>query len=99
MARASHREIAEERVDALFEEARQAALEGELDRAHRYVELARRVAMRAQYPLPSRHRRRVCGDCYAYLLPGETARVRLRSGNVSATCLACGAVNRYPIRE
>lgn len=99
MAGASAREIAEERVDVLFEEAREAALEGDTQRADRYVELARRVAMRAQYPLPSRHRRRVCGQCYAYLLPGETARVRLRSGNVSATCHACGAVNRFPVRE
>lgn len=97
MARASPRDIAEERVDALFEEAREAALAGETRRAHRYVELARRVAMRAQYPLPSRHRRRICGECYAYLLPGETARVRLRDGKVSATCHACGAVNRYPV--
>lgn len=97
--RAPDREVAEERVDVLFDEAEEAALDGDVERAHRYVELARRVAMRAQHPLPSRHRRRICGSCYAYLLPGETARVRLRTGTVSATCHRCGEVSRYPIDD
>jgi ribonuclease P protein subunit RPR2 len=98
-ASASSRAIARDRVEVLFREAEEAALEGEVERANRYVELARRVAMRAQYALPSRYRRRVCEGCYAYLLPGETARVRLRGGTVSATCEACGTVNRYPIDD
>ncbi len=90
------RRIARERVRRLFELAEEAAREGRRGRAHRYVELARKLAMRAQTGLPSRYRRRVCQGCYAYLHPGSTARVRLRNGVLVTTCEACGHVNRFP---
>lgn len=90
------RRIARERVDRLFELAEEAAQAGRTDRANRYVELARKVAMRAQTGLPSTHRRRVCNACYAYLHPGTTARVRLRNGVLVTTCTSCCHVNRFP---
>lgn len=66
--------------------------------AKRYVSLARRIGMRYQVSLPRDLRRRVCRDCGGLLVPGKTARHRVTGGRVSVTCLACGAIKRYPFR-
>lgn len=93
------RAIARERIRILFAEAEQAALEGRLDRADRYVELARRIGMRYQVPIPRELKPFVCRRCGAYLLPGETSRVRTRGTAVATTCLRCGHVRRVPFRR
>lgn len=94
--RRTEREVARARLRELGELARREALAGRLDRADRYVEVARSIAMRTQLSLPRELRRRVCRSCYAYLLPGRTARVRLRDGVLVVTCGSCGRVNRVP---
>lgn len=98
--RGQERSIARERIDILFTEALKAALAGNAARANRYVELARRIGMRYNVRIPQAHRRRFCKVCYAYLLPGRTATVRVGSGRVVAHCHACGATMRVPhLRE
>lgn len=87
--------IAEERIDRLAELAREAALDGEEDRARERVRLARRVAERNRLPLPRRFTRFTCDACDRYLIPGRNARVRTRDGHVVITC-ECGAQQRYP---
>lgn len=93
--KAEERRLARERIDRLFQLAEAQALAGRLDRADRYAQLARRVGMRYVVPLGRAHRRRVCRECGAYLLPGRTARVRAREGKMALTCLKCGAVKRF----
>lgn len=94
------RRIARERIDELFRLAEVEALKGNLGRSNRYVELARRIGMRYNVRLPSEHKRRVCGECHAYLLPPKTARVRVGGSRIVTTCLACGAIMRFPyVRE
>ena len=88
--------IPAERIDRLQQLARAATADGNLDRAREYVRLARRIGERHRISLPRRFRRFSCDDCDAYLRPGATARVRLRSGHVSIRCLGCGATKRYP---
>ncbi len=89
------RTIARERIDRLAALAREAAADGESDRARRYVRRARRIGERHRLALPRRFERFTCDACDAYLLPGRNARVRTRSGHVVVTC-DCGAQARYP---
>ena len=91
--------IAQERVKTLFNLAEQAFRENP-QQAQRYVELARKIAMRARIRLPRELRRRVCRRCNAYLVPGATSRTRIRQErepHVAVTCLRCGAVTRIPL--
>ncbi|MFB6102818.1 MAG: ribonuclease P protein component 4 [Haloplanus sp.] len=87
--------IAEERIARLQALARDAAAEGDDDRAREYVRLARRIAERNRLTLPRSFRRFTCDACDAYLRPGRNARVRLQDGHVVVRC-ACGATARYP---
>lgn len=89
--------MARERVQRLLELAEAAALEGRMEDADRYAELAWRVTTRYVIEPTVRLKARVCRGCKAYLLPGETARVRVTQGKVSTTCLACGRVRRRPL--
>ena len=87
-----------ERIERLADLARDAAREGRMDRARRYVRLARRIAERNRLALPTRLERFTCDECDAYLLPGRNARVRTKSGHVTITC-SCGSQSRYPYRD
>ncbi|MFC7177303.1 ribonuclease P protein component 4 [Halosegnis marinus] len=89
--------IAAERIDRLDELAREAARDGDAERARSYVRRARRVAERNRLTLPVRFRRFTCDDCDGYLVPGRNARVRTRDGHVVVAC-DCGAHARYPYR-
>lgn len=90
--------VAEERIERLHCLAREAASDGDAERARSYVRRARRVAERNRLPLPVRFKRFTCDDCDAYLRPGQNARVRLQDGHVVVTC-DCGAQQRYPYRD
>ncbi|WP_049995947.1 ribonuclease P protein component 4 [Halococcus sediminicola] len=87
--------LADERIDRLHALARQAAREGDADRARECVRLARRVAERNRRPLPRTFRRFTCDACDGYLLPGRNCRVRTQDGHVVITC-DCGTQARYP---
>jgi ribonuclease P protein subunit RPR2 len=91
--------IAKERIELLMEQAGTAALEGRMDLADRYVELARRVGMRYNVRFPTAHKRRFCRGCYGYLQPGVTSRTRMNRGRAVTTCLRCGHVLRVPLLE
>jgi ribonuclease P protein subunit RPR2 len=92
------RHIAVTRVRTLLGLARQEALGPDADLADRYASLARRVAMRYQLPLRRADKTQVCRDCGAYRVPGRNTRVRIQSGRIITTCLACGAIRRRPIQ-
>lgn len=90
------KDIAEERVFVLFEEAAAEATRGDDARARRYVELALRMSER--HKVKASHKRTYCPECHTYFVPPRNVRVRTRSGKVSMTCLSCGHVLRYPMR-
>lgn len=92
-------EIAAERMRILLEQARRQAREGRLDRAHRYADLIRKIGMKHNVPLPREAKPFVCRSCHAFLVPGETSRVRTRDRRVVTTCLRCGNVRRHPFIE
>ncbi len=95
MVKRHHKKIARRRMDHLFEQAKKAAVSGEMDRADRYVEIARRMGMRYNVPLRSYQKRRVCKRCYSYLHPGVSCRVRLKDGMVITLCKTCKTINRF----
>ena len=76
------KKIARERIDILFQLAEAEALRGNPRRSTRYVQLARRIAMRYNTPIPSDLKRRFCRGCGAFLLPAGNSRVRLRRSRV-----------------
>ncbi len=97
--RTLERRIARERVEVLMSLASQVFRE---DRglAKRYVELARRIAMRYNLRFPKRWKRWFCRRCGSFLVPGVNLRVRCRKLRVVYTCLECGHVRRVPyVRE
>ncbi len=67
-------------------------------RARRYVELALKIVSRANARTPKYLRRGVCRNCLIPLVPGITARYRIRGLRehviISRTCLVCGWVSR-----
>jgi ribonuclease P protein subunit RPR2 len=91
----SAKKIAGERVDILFSHA----VRADPVLAKRYVFLAREIAMRQRMRLPRRYRRKFCRVCGSYFVPGDNFRVRISNGNVIYTCLDCGAVRRFPLRQ
>lgn len=69
--------------------------------ARRYVSLALRISKRNRVKIPHSLKLLYCKKCYTPLLPGITARVRIRTNrfsHISITCLHCGAVKRKPLK-
>ena len=95
------REIARERVNILFDAAREVAHRSSPDDAfsRRYVFTARKLAMRIREPLPFHYKRACCKTCNEILIPGLTSRVRLqgsgKNAHVAVTCLRCGKITRF----
>jgi len=98
----SAKEIARERIGILLGLARRIFSEDRL-LSKRYVELARRIGMKARVRLTKEQKMFVCKSCGGLLVPGVNCRVRTRSDFgtiVLITCLDCGAKKRYPtVRE
>jgi len=90
------KKIARDRIAVLFTQAR-VAFFTHPERSNRYVELARRIAMRQRIRIDRELRRQFCRHCSSFLMPGSTSRVRVHSGHVVVTCLCCGKRRRYPV--
>ncbi len=88
--------IARERILILFEEA-EAVFPLDASLSDRYIEIARRIAMRHRIRIPRELRRRFCRSCGSYLVPGVGARIRIHRGRVVVTCLRCRQQRRYPV--
>ncbi|MEM3396372.1 MAG: ribonuclease P protein component 4 [Thermoplasmata archaeon] len=93
-------QLAEERIRWLFETSRKFFNSGWLDHSKRCIQLARKIGMRYNVRVPNELKRLYCKTCYTLLIPGRTARVRVKKARVIITCQNCGNVLRYPyIRE
>jgi ribonuclease P protein subunit RPR2 len=92
------RHIAEERIDLLLRFAKD-AVRSDPSLSKRYVELARRIAMRSGVRLGPERKQFICKNCKSLLVPGVNCRVRVRAErgtHVVVTCLECGSTKRYP---
>jgi len=92
---AIHREIALERIKELFEQA-ELRFKKSPELSDRYVELARKIAMKYKVKMPRELKRRFCKHCYKYLMPGVNSRVRLTEKKVVYYCNFCKKYMRFP---
>ena len=96
------RQVARERIEILFDIARKTFPQDRSLSKH-YLELARRIGMKAGVRLTKEQKMALCKNCGSFLVPGVNCRVRTRSEfgtTVLITCLECGAKKRYPtVRE
>ena len=91
------KQIAQKRVDTLYNLAEARALEGNMDLADRYIYLARKICMRYTINIPSNLKRRYCKHCYNYILPGKTGRIRIHRSKVITFCNNCKKYSRMPL--
>jgi ribonuclease P protein subunit RPR2 len=87
-------QIAQERIDILLKEAAAAVRADRKDRSKRYVDLARKIGMRYNVPLPAQGKRWVCLGCGVFMVPGRNATLRLRPQRTIIRCLDCGKIKR-----
>ncbi|WP_456472213.1 ribonuclease P protein component 4, partial [Methanocaldococcus sp.] len=73
------KKIGYERIDILMNLAEEEAKKGNLDRAKRYVYLARKIAMKLRIKFPKKWKRRICKKCNSLLIFGRNARVRVKA--------------------
>ena len=92
-------ELARERIERLFKLAEIEASDHNLDRANRYVKLARKIGMRYNVRLPKKFKRRFCKYCYSYMVPDLNSRIRIRAGKIVIHCKECGKFTRIPINK
>ncbi|NOZ82282.1 MAG: ribonuclease P [Euryarchaeota archaeon] len=93
--RSLERRIARERMEILMQLAEE-VFHRDRKLARRYVQLARRIAMKYNLRFPAGWKRRFCRRCGSFLVPGVNLRVRCRKLRVIYTCLECGHVRRVP---
>jgi ribonuclease P protein subunit RPR2 len=90
------KKIARERIDILFGQAK-SAFSAHPERSNRYVDLARKIAMRQRIRIDREFRRQFCHHCYIFLVPGKNMRVRVHRGNVVITCQSCNKKTRIRV--
>jgi len=90
-----NKEIARERILTLFKEA-DAVFKKDGKLADRYVELARKLAMKLRIRIPKELKRRFCKHCYSFLKPNINVRIRNRDGKTVYYCLTCKKFMRFP---
>lgn len=64
----------------------------------KYVNMARRIAMKYKIRMPSSLKKRFCKNCHRYLVPGANARVRLHKHRLIYYCMGCKHYMRHPIK-
>lgn len=85
--------IAIERINILFEKADQVFDKNKL-RANRYVELARKIAMKVNLKLTKTQKRKFCKHCYSYLKPGVNSITRITNHKLVTYCKECKKYTR-----
>jgi ribonuclease P protein subunit RPR2 len=88
--------IARSRIKILFEEADKMFKKNK-KLSNRYVEIARKIAMKVNLSMPKKYKRQFCKHCYKYLRNGVNSRVRTNKGKVVIYCLECKKYTRIPL--
>lgn len=94
------KDLAIQRATILYNTSVKMLKLGLVEVARREIELGLRLLRKARARKPLLYRRYVCKNCLVPLIPGLTARVRIRSNRkqviITLTCLQCGWVMRKP---
>ena len=91
------KQIAKERIEKLFKEA-DIMFKEDPKLSDRYVELARKIAMKYKVRIPKKLKRRFCKHCYKFLMPGVNCRVRNNQGKMVYYCENCKKFMRFPLK-
>ncbi|WEU40801.1 MAG: ribonuclease P protein component 4 [Candidatus Odinarchaeum yellowstonii] len=65
------------------------------------LRVLKHLAMKTGVRLPKKYKRVICKKCGELLIPGRTARVRVKSKrqkHIVQTCLKCGYMRRFIIK-
>ena len=92
----SVKQIARQRIQTLFEQAKQVC-KTDPQLAMHYIKSARKIAMAAKIRLPVEFKRETCQNCNVLLVQGYNCRVRIkqnREPHIVITCLNCGNSTR-----
>ena len=93
------KKIALQRIHVLFRLAKTMIHENPKI-ANKYVETARKIALRARVRLPIEYKRLICKHCKKFILPGFNCHVRIqpkRNSHVVVTCHMCMRHMRMPL--
>ena len=63
--------------------------------ANKYINLARKNAMKVNLKLPRNLKRKFCKHCYSYFVPGRTCRIRIHKSRVTYYCFTCKKYMRF----
>lgn len=96
------RDLAMQRISWLFDLSLDAVRRNNIELARRYVKILIAISRKANMRLPQSIKHSICKKCYAPLLPGVTANIRLKSDGKSSRiivkCRHCGWIYRYPYK-
>jgi ribonuclease P protein subunit RPR2 len=92
MDKESKKKLGLERIDQLFSELENAS-ESEKDR---YIDLARKIAMKCRISVPRKYKIMYCSHCYHFT--GNSG-VRARNGNLIYRCSRCKRLSKYSYRS
>ena len=91
-------QIAKLRIKKLFEEADKIFKKNK-KLSNRYVEIARKIAMKLNLRMPKKYKRMYCKHCYSFLKNGVNARVRIHKSRVVIYCMECRKYTRIPLNK
>jgi len=66
--------------------------------SNKYVNLARKIAMKHTLVIPKELKRKFCKHCYSYLVPGKNSRVRIQKSRVIYYCENCKKFMRFVLK-
>ncbi len=95
----SYEKIALKRIHILFTLAKE-IIHVDSELAQRYVQIARKIAMRTRLNMPKEYRRLICKKCKRFIVQGINCRVRIqqkRQTHIAITCFNCNGCYRIPI--
>ena len=93
-------EIAKERTKILLSRAENEAIKNKnIDRANRYVLLAKKIAMRYNIRINKYYRYKLCRVCNTYLGSSTTSRIRFQAHKIIIYCKNCGNIMRIPLNQ
>ncbi|MEJ2242367.1 MAG: ribonuclease P [Candidatus Bathyarchaeota archaeon] len=91
--------MALKRIHILFKLAKE-IIHDDFELAQRYVQIARKIAMRTRLKMPKEYRSLICKKCKRFIMPGVNCRVRIqqrRQTHIVITCLNCNEYSRIPL--
>jgi len=84
-----------EHIDAMMREAINQAVTGNIDLAERTAKFAKKLARWTGVKFPKKWRYYFCRKCKSFIMPGVTARVRIRCNRMPHIVIYCRKCKNY----